>query len=387
MLRILTATLVAGLIIFSVIAPQAQAQHIYLRMYWVLGDVADPDGVGTEGRWVVFYRDDPANAYSDDLVGIVGLAGRANQYMLNGFEDWRMVIEPGIYKCATVKGYKNGVLVDDYGANPKEVLITGLGYDICPTLTLVRGGGIAPPGPRPNPAWLAALLPKIENIKFGDRKWNPAFGEDFVIDEQPIVSAKITSQSPLRTESIMMILNAGMADSKNFSVSSSHYTAIKGSQQAPTEVNFSYDFFKEGQKLPAGQQKLTFTGANDYGSTEEVCSVKIMAGEVEVIGIPIAYPSPVHLRTDRLVTLQYGLTKNADIDLYVFDITARIIKKISCDRGTSGGQAGGTVNPNKVTWDLITDQGSLAGSGIYLYNIVDRNRNRVLSKGKITLVP
>ena len=384
--KFLTATLVALLLI----VPCAQAQHIYLRMYWIVGEVADPDGVGTEGRWAVFYRDDPANAYSDDLVGIMGLSGRANQDMHNGYEDWRMVIEPGIYKCATVKGYKNGALVDDYGANPVDVLITGLGYDVHPTLTLIKGGGIAPPGPRPNPAWLAALLPKIENIKFGDRKWQPALvaqGEDFVIDEAPIVSAKISSQSPLRTESIMMILNAGLADSKNFSVSSSHYTAIKGSQQAPTEINFIFDFAKEGQKLPAGQQKLTITGANDFGSTEEVCTVKIMAGEVEVIGIPIAYPSPLHLRTERLVTLQYGLTKNADIDLYIFDIAARIVKKISCARGMPGGQAGAAANPNKVTWDLITDQGSLAGAGIYLYNIVDPHRNRVLSKGKITLVP
>lgn len=371
------------------------AQHIYLRMYWIVGDIADPDNKGIEGRWVCFYpAEGTAIAYSDDLAGTVGTSGRATQFMINAYEDQRMVLDPalpvGSYKCATVKGYVNGVLVDDYGANPVDVTITGNGYDVVPRLTLVQGGGIEPPAERPNP-----FAPKIENIRFNDRKYQPGLvskpGEKFIISARPKISAKITSVLPLLPETVAMTINEGTAAVKTYRVTSAMFTGTKSLAEGDlTEINFLYDFTKEtSEPLPESKdpQIIRIKASNAAGASIESCSVYIQAGDLELVGDPIAFPSPLHIKTERKVTLQYGLSKDANIEIYVFDISARIIKKWAFSAGMMGGQAGGTANPNKVEWDLISDQGTLTGTGIYLFNIVDKDRSRVLGKGKITIVP
>ena len=102
--------------------------------------------------------------YADDLVG-VGLSGRANEYMMNAYEDYRLVIAPGKYYVAIVND-NPGDMANGYGALV-EVTVTGNGYDIAPDLVLAKGAGISPPAERPDP--LAELLPKIENIRFGKR--------------------------------------------------------------------------------------------------------------------------------------------------------------------------------------------------------------------------
>ena len=380
---------------------RAAAQHIYLRMYWIVGDIADPDNKGIEGRWVVFYPAEGTSVfYSDDLAGTVGNSGRATQFMISAYKDFRTVLNPalpvGSYKCATVKGYVNGALVDDYGANPVDVTITGNGYDVVPRLTLVQGGGIEPPAARPVPDWLLALMPKIENVRFNDRKYQPGLvgkvGEKFIISARPKISAKISSPVPLIADSIAMTLNEGTAAVKTYRVTSAQFTGTKSMAEGGlTEVNFLYDFttMPVADSLPDSKdpQTIRIKAANEYGTSVEVCSVYIAAGDLELVGDPIAFPSPLHIKTERKVTLQYGLTKDANIEIYIFDISARIIKKWAFSAGMMGGQAGGTANPNKVEWDLISDQGTLTGTGIYLFNIVDKDRSRVLGKGKITIVP
>lgn len=367
----------------------ANAQHVFLRMYWIAGFGSDPDSKGLDGRQVVFWRGayNPAeSAYSDDIMGAAGLSGRAGQFMVNAYQDWRQIVTPGDdWWAAIVKG------ADNYGADPVRVRLTGAGYDFPDgPLVLALGAGIEAPAGRPLPPWLLALLPKIQKIKFGDRLWQPILveqGESFIITNQPKISAQVTSPVALDTSKIVMVLNEGTATTKIYSIKAAHYAGVKGAEAAPTEINFVYNFAAEKETLPDGDQKITFRAANEYGSVAEVCSVKVMGGEVIIIGTPLTFPSPVRLRAQRSVTIQYGLSRDADIDIYIFDISARVVKKITCNSGQPGGQAGGTANPNKVTWNLQTDQGSLAGSGIYVFNIVDRGRNKVLGKGKLTIVP
>ena len=381
--------LLAAFVIFNLSFVIADAQHLYLRMYWIAGSVTDPDSKGTEGRWAVFWRGTYSaseSAYSDDIVGTRGLSGRAAQFMVNAYQDWRQIVTPADdWWAAIVKG------ADNYGADPVRVRLTGTGYDFPDgPLVLAFGAGIDPPSSRPLPPWLLALLPKIEKIKFGDRLWQPKLveqGESYIITNQPKASAQITSPVALDTSKIVMVLNEGTATTKTYSIKAAHYSGVKGAEAAPSEISFVYNFATEKETLPDGDQKITFRAANEYGSVAEVCSVKVMGGDVIIIGTPLTFPSPVRIRTQRLVTIQYGLSRDADIDIYIFDISARVVKKITCNSGSPGGQAGGTANPNKVTWNLQTDQGSLAGSGIYVFNIVDRGRNKVLGKGKLTIVP
>lgn len=375
---------VLTLVILIGLASAALAQEAtFTGFYPLVGSVIseDPD-ISTTGRKVVFYLDleDPAAAFSYDYVGEPGLSGQANQYFMNAFQDYRMPVDVGRkYYIAVVKG------TDNYGANPVEVSITGYGFERFPTLTLREGEGIDDPG-----FHISRFAPKIEAIWFGHRLWQPALvalGESFIISDQPDIKCEISCDYGINVSSLQIIQDEGTATAKTYNVSTSDISTIRGMAESPTEISYVYSFSEKGQNLSDGDHSLTFKASNAYGTTIEVCAVTIKAGPVEVIGTPINYPSPIHLRTDKEVIFQYGLTKDADIDIYLFDISARIVKKISCDAGQPGGSAGGTANPNKVTWDLITDQGSKIGSGIYLWNIVDRAGNRVLNKGKLTAVP
>jgi len=381
--------ILALILLVGLAAPIAAQEATFTGFYPLTGSVvSDTSGITTTGRKVVFYAindgedpmDGPTVAFSYDYVGSPGLSGAENTYIMNAFQDHRMPVEVGRrYYLAVVKGE------DNYGANPVEVGISGYGFERYPALTLKEGEGIADPGEH-----ISRFAPKIEGIWFGLRKWQPALvaeGDSFIISDQPEVKCEVTSPYGINVSSLQIIQDEGTSVAKTYTISSIHFMDVVGMAESPTEITYVYSFAAEGNSLDDGDHNLTFKASNAFGTTIEVCSVTIKAGPVDIIGDPINHPSPIHLRTDREVTFQYGLTKNADIDLYVFDISARIVKKISCNSGDAGGSAGGTANPNKVTWDLMTDQGNLIGSGIYLWNIVDRAGNRVLGKGKLTAVP
>ena len=74
-------------------------------------------------------------------------------------------------------------------------------------------------------------------------------------------------------------------------------------------------------------------------------------------------------------------------DIYIFDITANVVKKLSFNAGEPGGSSGGSANPNKIDWDLMSDHGYKIGAGIYVWNIVDKNKGKIIGKGKLAIFP
>jgi len=378
---LLFRNLVIGLLVILGAVP-VLAQGI--GFYPIAGDVvSDVSGVAVDGRTIYFYQTHPDSGRTEDLIGPSGAALVAGRFALNAFGDWRMEIIPGKYYVATVN-------TDGYGAGPVEVMITGKGYEIVPTLHLIAGGGVSPGLPIPPAPWEA--YPRIEKIKFGERLYQSALvteTDKFIVSGQPKISARVTCPLGINTNSIRMVQSAKIEEGipeKTFNVRAASITTVQGADPSPTEISFIYDFKAEGETLPDGEQTLTFRAQSSSGlSTQEVTRVSILAGALEIIGDPIAAPSPLELGKDKQVTLQYGLSKDGNVDIYIFDISARILKKFTFNAGEPGGQAGGRVNPNKVTWNLITDQGDHAPAGILLFNIVDRDNNKVLGKGKITL--
>jgi flagellar hook assembly protein FlgD len=79
--------------------------------------------------------------------------------------------------------------------------------------------------------------------------------------------------------------------------------------------------------------------------------------------------------------MQYTLSKDADIDIYIFSGAAEMVKKISCPAGSVGGSAG----LNKVKWDGTRDAGGTIGNGIYVATIVAKQEGKMLSKFKINV--
>ncbi|MBN2057604.1 MAG: hypothetical protein JW782_02255 [Candidatus Saganbacteria bacterium] len=357
----------------------------FTGIYWIYGGISDPDGVGIEGRQVCFFKEISGKSivggYADDLAGTVGQSGKAAQYLINPFEDWRLEIAAGTYMVA-IPNDNPADPANGYGADPVDVVLTGYGYDAAAkNLVLMKGAGLLPPGEQGAP-----VLPHFENIRFGNRLYQSALvakGQEFIVSAQTKVSATAVSSIGLDISRIQMVLNEGSANAKTYTMGTANIVRAAGPSDAPTEVDFAYDFYNEKNTLPEGQTEVTFRAYNANGSSIEVCRVSVAGGEPRLLDIPITYPSPVHLKTDKEVFFQYTLSHDINIDIFVFDVTGRVVKKFSPDAREEGGCAG----LNKVSWDLMTDQGSILSSGVFVFTILNRDESKLLGKGKLSAVP
>jgi hypothetical protein len=324
-------------------------------------------------------------------VGVNGLAGRPNEYALNAFENHNLEILPGrTYRVATVRG------ADNYGAGPVDVVLSGLGYDTV-SLALVEGGGVVLPGgavdeggdnrrgdesggDRP-----FGLPPTIERLTYGNRVYQAALverGQEFIVSSQPRVTGRILSPYGVRLNTLTMAVGDGPSAS-TYSFKASNIVSAAGPAENPNDVNFVYDFAQEKQTLPEGRVNVTFRAENNFGATSQACLVTVAGGEPRLIGVPIIFPSPVHLKTDTSVTFQYTLSRDMDIDFSIFDVSGQMIRKMAYSRGAEGGSAG----VNKITWNLMTDQGQTMASGICIFTLVSRENGKLLGKGKFTALP
>lgn len=367
----------------------ARAQHFYLGMYWIAGGVTAPEGVTTADRQVVFFKGPLDNnqivgGYSDDVVGPTGLSGQPNQYIINAFEDYRLNIVPGIYQVAIPNDNPSDP-ASGYGADPVDVVVTGKGYEIVPVdLAITLGAGLLPPAERPEAG--AEWAPRFEDIRFGKRLYQPALvakGQEFIISSQSRISAKVISEGGLDTSKIYMVVNEGTSTAKTYSIAQTAKISAVGAADAPTEVDFVLDLFNLGETFPDGDNEINFKATNAFGSTLEVASVTVVGGEARLIGIPITFPSPLHLMRTNSVIFQYTLTKDIPVDIFLFDVSGRVAKKITCYARDEGGSAG----VNKVSWNLITDQGQKVASGIYVFTLINRETGKLLGKGKFTALP
>lgn len=144
--------------------------------------------------------------------------------------------------------------------------------------------------------------------------------------------------------------------------------------------------FTPTDELAPGNYNFTF-GAQSSGakataaSVTEIVKVTVAGGPLRLLDTPLSYPSPFNPEKDKNVIFQYTLSDNASIDIFIFNIAGEIDKKISI----IAGQEGGLGQLNKVTWNGLTDQGTMVSSGVHLGNIVARDENKVLGKFKLTV--
>lgn len=136
----------------------------------------------------------------------------------------------------------------------------------------------------------------------------------------------------------------------------------------------------------AGMHTFTFIAANNgtpnLTSTETVVvQVNADVGVLRITDIPLVFPSPYSSSSGGNITLQYSLSKDADIDLLIISSSGQKIKKFTIYKGEEGGRAG----LNKLIWDAKTDFGAMPSSGIYLGVIFDRSTQSVLGKIKLTI--
>ena len=393
--KIIVAVLIAVALVFVAIYA-AKAALVYPRsaysvQNWILGKVrAASDNTAPDGFRVVFYKANPQNGWTDDVVGVTGISGRAGWYYINALEDWRIPLVPGQSYYVAVVNSDPHVPAKGYGADPVKFTLSDKGFTlVTDDLQLAKGAGIKPPPPKP---WLPHP-PEFSEIKFGNRiyqrylvdKYKETLGKEgrlFIVSATPKISAKVKSEHGIDMSQVFMVLNENdPALAKTFQIQSAHVTAQSQDSGVVKAMSFAYQVAKE-DRLPEGDNQITFKAQNAAGQTLEVASVIVKAGPLEVIGTPMTFPSPFSPTKHGNVDIQYELSKDANIDIYLIGVGGVRIKKWSLLAGSEGGSAG----INKVSWDGVADAGYYAGNAIYVGTIISRDEGRLLKKFKLTVV-
>lgn len=214
---------------------------------------------------------------------------------------------------------------------------------------------------------------KIENRDYQNKQ---------IVSATPKISAGLKSESGLDAGKISIIINKGTGAAKSFQIKEADVSARSLENDPVKTLAFSYDLPDPGRLKPGSNTIEIFAG-NAFGSTSETMVVEVFSGPLSVTDIPVHFPSPFSPSRNRAegLKIQYTLSENADIDIYLFNIAGEQIKKISCSAGSEGGRAG----LNQVKWDGLMDPGGMIGNGIYAGTIIAKKDGKRLKKFKLNV--
>lgn len=371
----------------------ASAQSPYTALYWIVGDIVKeagaPVGLSVDGLEVVFYKDgtDPlvaGTSYSKDTSGATGLSGRSGEYAMNAFEHWGMPVVPGDdYNVATMQK-------DGYGAGPTKFTLRGTGYDRVP-LTLVAGGGLAGVLPQPQEP------PPTIRIWFGNRLYQPdiygleADGKrEFVVSGTGTIKIEVSIEPPPHvlneSASYIVELDHPVEGLKTYNLSTDAPGFSAQAVGASTLViNSSYP-----EELEAITEKTIYTftfnaaSSGDFGIATAVTTqavIAVLGGPLRITDVPLPYPAPFSPTDHGQVWIQYTLSRDADIEIFIVSIAGETVTRIFRQSGSDGGSAG----LNKVPWNGRNVAGEIVGNGVYVGTIISRDENRLLAKFKLTV--
>ena len=362
-------------------AVAARAAQTYA--YWIAGTVPDVTGATANGRTVDFYKTDTdltTGRYAQAVI-------TGNTFMINAYNIWpEPLTVGGKYKVATVAGS------DGYGATG-EVTISGVGWDEVKGMVLVMGGGIATPAPvstEPAPQIKIWFNNRLYQISL-DKNNNPL---PFVVSERAKVTAQVAIDDPytlaqdISTYSIILDKGTSLQQVlslKEENISKKVFAAGSLAEEGKiSALSLEYSLpqpLAEGQHVFAVSARSSGLSGGIASSATSLATVEVLGGPVRLIGTPICFPSPYSITKDGKVTIQYQLSKDADIQIVFASIAAQLVKTLVLEKGAEGGTAG----VNKITWDGRTDRGPLAGNGIYLGTIISREDGRKLGSVKLTV--
>ena len=212
-----------------------------------------------------------------------------------------------------------------------------------------------------------------------------------IVPAQPKVKVKVDIISPYSLSQAIgtdypIILNPGTQNAETFNLSNANVSQkvmITGTSSIQA-YSFSYQIPIELDGINVLKYSAK-SGGSEFGIPTDISkftTVEVMGGPIRVVGDLLVYPSPFSKPKDDELTIQYTLSGDADIEIYIIDVGGRRVKKFSFMSGAEGGSAG----INKVVWDASTAFGGHLANGIYVGTVIAKQEGRLLGKLKLTVV-
>jgi hypothetical protein len=145
------------------------------------------------------------------------------------------------------------------------------------------------------------------------------------------------------------------------------HSGVTANDAAPSATTSAPRFTPAGAGLTPGTYALTVTATQGSQSVSAQARITLVSSNLSAVKV---YPNP--WRKDKHGTHPItfaNLSPNCTVK--IFTVSGRQVRELSAPAGI-------------VTWDLATDGGDRAASGIYLYLITDGQGNKV--RGKIGVV-
>lgn len=338
-----------GLVIFS---PAEGALKYFRAQHWITGEVHDAVGgsPSAEGRAVRIYFSSDPGSHAEGKIGVGGAAGQPNKYMINAFAipSDLLTWEAGVTVEA---GSPTGA--DTFGAGPVTVETTSAGFDAAGTMTLESLG----------------VAPRIYDLRFDGMLYNPFPSAVNIVAAKPRMTATITVEETGSFINSVEVSGDGVVG----------YAGSNESWYLTNPATYEHQFVPD---LAAGSRRINIRAWSSSGTfSDRQLNVTVAGGGTpKIVGKLAVYPQPFKPLAGENATIAYNLTANADITIYLYDVSGRVV----WTRKFRAGQNGGRIGYNGVMWNGRTDFGSVGPNGIYVMKIISGKKQ--LMSGKLVVL-
>ncbi|KPJ68302.1 hypothetical protein AMJ44_06795 [candidate division WOR-1 bacterium DG_54_3] len=213
------------------------------------------------------------------------------------------------------------------------------------------------------------LYPKIKKIEIDGRAFSPS-QTVFYTSENPKIKIQATSPYHIDKDAISVLLDGEKTEISPFSDVQTFGEEKK---------ILSLTFMLSPKDLSLGKHILNLEIGNELGFSAQ--SLTLDVGKLRIVDKPLVFPVPFTPSPGKELNLQYSLSKNAEIEIYIVSSSGEIVKRLSASEGEEGGKEG----LNKVGWDGKSEWGNYVGNGIYIATIISKADRDVLGKIKLVI--
>ncbi|MFA6430927.1 MAG: hypothetical protein WCV91_00875 [Candidatus Margulisiibacteriota bacterium] len=190
-----------------------------------------------------------------------------------------------------------------------------------------------------------------------------------VVNSKPKISISLKDENGIKN--VVIIVDKNRSKIKTASVvgamnvdASSVVTSFSPKMEIELEPGI-HDIEIEAEDMQGKKSTLTISGVKVFD-------------KAELQGIAINYPNPFKPGIQS-TTINYKLTKDADVKLMIYDLTGKMVYT----QAFSAGNNGGKIGENEPTWDGKSFTGSVLSNGVYPYFITVEGK--VIGAGEISI--